>query len=99
VVLAWIASVRQDAVWTFIVCGGGLFVGLLLAVGAWLMIRRWCRGGGLDDGGADLWSLDDLERMRDRGDLTEEEYRLLRARVIDAFSSDGSAGSSGRSGM
>jgi hypothetical protein len=32
-----------------------------------------------------LWNLHDLKTMRDRGDLTEDEYRALKARVIEAF--------------
>ena len=37
------------------------------------------------DVGGVAWTLDDLHRMRQEGQLTEEEYRALRATMVAAF--------------
>ncbi len=42
--------------------------------------RRRLRTG--DAGGGELWSLQDLREMHARGDLSDEEFKRLKARVI-----------------
>jgi hypothetical protein len=41
--------------------------------------------GGEDDGSGVAWTLDDLQRMRQEGQLTEEEYRALRAAMVAVY--------------
>ena len=93
--LGLVASVRNEAIWILIVCSAVLVVGLLVAASVWVAVRRWIRAPSQDDEAADLWSLDDLQRLRDQGDMTEEEFQRLRARVIDAFSGGSSVSSDG----
>jgi hypothetical protein len=55
----------------------------ILGVAFWYY-RRWQRRApaGTSSG---TWSLDDLRRMREQGQLTEEEYQNLRAAVIQSY--------------
>ncbi len=50
---------------------------LLVAVSYY---RRRLRAG--DPGGGELWSLQDLREMHARGDLSDEEFKRLKAGVI-----------------
>jgi len=59
---------------------------LVLGVGIWY-IRRWQRGG--RDSAAAPWSLDDLRKLRDQGQLTEAEYQALRAEMIGMYTGRG----------
>ncbi len=47
----------------------------------------------LDDqpSGPQAWSLEDIRGMRDRGELTEEEYTALRASLIGSLHENGGA--------
>ena len=59
-----------------------LFMGV--GIGAIVMIRRWMRGAdGLDGSGRGDWesALAGYKNLRDKGVLSEEEYRKIRTAV------------------
>jgi hypothetical protein len=41
------------------------------------------------------WTLDDLRKLRDQGDLTPEEYQKLRAAIIGAFQRESGTSNTG----
>lgn len=58
---------------------------IVLSVGLWYYRRRWLNS--TDSSGAP-WTLEDLRRLRDSGELTEEEYEALRATLKNAYRSE-----------
>ncbi len=75
-----------------IIVAGGLLVGALIVLwlGVWYYRRHWLESEASGVGPA--WTLEDLRRLRDRGDLSESEYQALRGLVVGSFE-DRSAGS------
>ena len=74
-------------------------LGVLLAIVIVLgMIVLYVRGrtlrGSHDDAGAGLF--DDLQKMRDRGEITEEEYQAARRSIVQRLA--GRGGSAERTG-
>lgn len=60
----------------------GILLGIVLAAGGILMwVRSRTLGGGSGRGGAGLF--EDLARMRDAGELTDEEYAAAKRSVVD----------------
>ena len=41
------------------------------------------------------WTLDDVRKLRDQGDLTQEEYQKLRAAIIGAFQGESGTSNTG----
>ena len=77
-----------------IIVAGGLLVGALIVLwlGVWYYRRRWL--GSEASGVGPAWTLEDLRRLRDRGDLSESEYQALRGLVVGSFE-DRPAGAAG----
>ena len=67
------------------VWGGVLLVLLVVLWLVWLWLRKWFFGTNDDESSLELWSLSDLKRMREQGDLTEEEYATLREQALAAY--------------
>ena len=65
----------------------GLVVALGVAAGVFAWGRSRWRRRGQGDGGT--FSLDQLRAMRDRGELSSDEFDRLRAGAIAAFKSQG----------
>jgi hypothetical protein len=65
----------QIAVW-----GGAAILGIALLVAVIVVYRRRYRAD--HDVPRSVWSLDDLNAMRRRGDLSESEYAHLRDRML-----------------
>lgn len=61
----------------------GLLIGALIVLGVfvWYYRRRWLVGV---DTSPLPWTFEDLRRLRDQGELSEEEYQRLRAAMIGA---------------
>src|SRR5690348_15499986 len=81
-ILALAAITREEAQRDVMYWGGLLILVILVGAAGILLVRRWMRGGdsgGQPDAG---FSLSDLRAMRDRGEITSEEYEQTRARVI-----------------
>lgn len=85
------------------------WVGLLLAgvgilAGVWTMLRRRLRED-QQENRLSLWSLDDLRAMRARGDLSEQEFEQVKARILAEMGVGGDSsdvtgpGSAGRKGQ
>jgi flagellar biosynthesis/type III secretory pathway M-ring protein FliF/YscJ len=87
--------VQRDAVWQFstwiVVACLILMVAaiILFVVIAWYR-RRWLESGASSQGEA--WTLDDLQRLRDQGAMSEQEYLAARAVMIEGFRGKGSEG-------
>lgn len=75
-------SVDQIIFWC-IVLAVSVFV---LFGGVWYYRRRWVRMA--DSPGGTPWTFDDLLKMKEQGQISDEEYRALRAAMVAAF--DGS---------
>ncbi len=62
---------------------GGVLIVLLVAL--WLVciwLRRWYFGTSEDGFPSGLWTLADLRRMREQGEITEDEYETLHGQAI-----------------
>lgn len=76
------------AVQQIIVASSMLMVAVVvLFLAAWYYRKRFLS----DDtaSGAPTWTFQDLREMRDRGELTEQEYEALRASLISSFHHSG----------
>ncbi len=65
---------------------GGVLIVLL--VGLWLVciwLRRWYFGTSEDGFPSGLWTLSDLRRMREQGEITEDEYETLRGQAVGSY--------------
>ena len=66
-----------------IMWGGALIIVVILGFSGIAYIKRKLRGGGEASGPNSGFSLSELRAMRDRGEITSEEYEQTRARVIE----------------
>ena len=57
---------------------------LVLFGGVWYYRRRWLRR--TDSPGGTPWTFDDLRTMKEQGQISDEEYRALRAAMVASFS-------------
>ena len=73
--------VAQVVFWCLILIGSII----VLFLGIWYYRRRWLAADQPDSGTQTPWTFDDLRRMKEQGQITEEEYRVLRANLIAAF--------------
>ena len=70
---------------------GLLLVGVAVLVRVLQVFRRRFRAD-RDEEGLSLWSLHDLREMHARGDLTEDEYERLQARLLEDLGAGQAAG-------
>ena len=68
---------------------GALVGALVVLVGVVGYYRRWWRRG--EGPGQPPWTLQELRELRARGDLEDDEYRQLRARLLGMTGSTGRA--------
>ncbi len=62
---------------------GGVLIVLLVAL--WFVLiwlRKWYFGTSEDGFPSGLWTLADLRRMREQGEITEDEYETLHGQAI-----------------
>ena len=62
---------------------GGVLIVLLVAL--WFVLiwlRKWYFGTSEDEFSSELWTLADLRRLREQGEITEDEYETLRGQVF-----------------
>ena len=62
---------------------GGVLIVLLVAL--WLVciwLRKWYFRTSEDEFSSGLWTLADLRRMREQGEITEDEYETLHGQAI-----------------
>jgi hypothetical protein len=78
------ATNKQDWIWIF--AGGAVLVvvALLFFAGIWRFRERWLKDRGTEES-SEPWTLDDLRKLRERGQVTEEEYQKMRQAMIDAY--------------
>ncbi len=65
---------------------GGVLIVLLVAL--WLVciwLRRWYFGTSQDESSSGLWTLADLRRMREQGEITEDEYETLHGQAVAGY--------------
>lgn len=83
-----LAAVTADNAWKIIVaCGLLMAAVIVLFLAVWYYRKRVLQSD--ESSSAALWTFEDLRRMRDRGDLTDEEYQSLRAAMIGAYQGTG----------
>lgn len=63
-----------------------LGAGILFVVG-WLFIRRF-RPSSYEDTQTEAFTLEDLRRMRERGQINEVEYQSMRGAIISELRAD-----------
>ena len=79
-----LGTATMDSVLQVLIWGGVLLLAVIVLFGVvWYYRRRWLTLGEPTRGTP--WTLDDLRRMREAGQITEEEYRALRATLVAAF--------------
>jgi hypothetical protein len=68
-----------------IACSVLLGAVIVLGIGV-ALLRRYLRAEDAAPAGAELpWTLEDLEAMRRRGDLSESEYERMRETLVSAY--------------
>ena len=79
-----IGAVNPDATQRIVVASALLMAAVVVL---FLAVRYYRRYFLLDDeaSGPRIWTLQELSEMRDRGELTGEEYEALRATLIASF--------------
>jgi hypothetical protein len=87
-VWAAIAAIKpDDARWIFVSCGVIALAIILGGLGIWIYRKRVLFDDQASSQG--LWTFEDLRQMRDRGDLTDQEYQALRAAMVGSFQNQG----------
>jgi hypothetical protein len=65
---------------------GGVLIVLLVALWiVWLWLRKWYFGASEDGFSSEIWTLADLRRMKEHGEITEEEFNTLHEQVIASY--------------
>jgi len=80
--MAQSGNIKELSIWILITCLLLLAGIVILGLGVWYYRRRWL---GSDETAGTPWTLEDLRRLRDQGDLSEEEYETMRAAMISAL--------------
>lgn len=75
-------QVTSQAVEILIACLLLLGALCLMVLGFWYYRKRFLADDRSDNA---IWTFDDLRRMRDAGDLTNEEYETLRAQMLGSY--------------
>ena len=79
-----LASVVSESASRIVVACGLLGMALVvLALGLWYYRRRWVNDA---ETGSSPWTFEEIRALRDRGDITEEEYQALRAQLLGTAS-------------
>ncbi len=84
-----VASILGQQVSRHAVVSGAVWLGVFLAVAfaaAWLMTVLWRRFIMNDNAGKPDFTLEQLRQLRDRGELTQEQYERLKEKAIDVMS-------------
>lgn len=71
-------------------------LGVVACIGWWLIARHRRRLLG-EDGVATPWSLEQLESMRQTGQISDDEFKVLRGQLLAGFMSSGRANKPGKS--
>ncbi len=61
---------------------------IVLLVALWLAciwLRKWYFGTSEDGFPSGLWTLADLQRMREQGEITDDEYETLHGQAIAGY--------------
>jgi hypothetical protein len=89
---------RDSSASTHVIVLVGVLIALVIAGGVVVMLLRK-RLLAKDDASADVGLFDALKQMRDRGEMTQEEYEAARRKVVEktkaAMKASGSAKSKG----
>jgi predicted nucleic acid-binding Zn ribbon protein len=89
---------RDSSASTHVIVLVGVLIALVIAGGVVVMLLRK-RLLAKDDASADVGLFDALKQMRDRGEMTQEEYEAARRKVVEktkaAMKASGSAKSRG----
>ncbi len=73
----------EDARWILVSCAILALLIIVGGLGVWYYRKRVLFSDTSSAGS--IWNFDDLRRMRERGELSEEEYQSLRAALIGSF--------------
>jgi uncharacterized membrane protein len=73
---------RDSSAPTHVVVWVGVLIALIIAGGVVVMLLRK-RLLAKDDASADVGLFDALKQMRDRGEMTQEEYEAARRKVVE----------------
>ena len=84
VTAASLAAVQENVAQILFWCLVLVLAVLVLFGGGWYYRRRWLRMA--DSPGGTPWTFDDLQKMKEQGQISDEEYRALRAAMIASFS-------------
>src|SRR5689334_13391747 len=78
-----LASITTQSATRAFVAGGLLIAAaIVLFLGLWYYRRRWMD---VDNFPEAAWTFEDLQKLREKGDLTEEEYQALRSALKNSF--------------
>lgn len=78
------AGGRGNWTWVFIAGAVLIVIALVFFAVIWRFRERWLKDAGEEES-SEPWTLHDLRQMRERGDLSEDEYRAMRRAMIDAY--------------
>ncbi|HEY4329784.1 MAG TPA: SHOCT domain-containing protein [Phycisphaerae bacterium] len=79
----FLAAIDEDAMRSQTILWGGIIMAVaILGFSAIMFFKRYLKKKSADDS-VPGFSLSELRAMRDRGEITPEEYDLTRARVIE----------------
>lgn len=82
-----LAQSRQAPIELWITCA--VLIGLIVLLGAFVLLyRRKILMDPETPGASEVWSLDDLARLRSQGEITEAEYQAMRATIIRSFTGE-----------
>ena len=81
---ASLAAVQENVAQIIFWCVVLAVLVLVLFGGLWYYRRRWIK---MDDSPRGTpWTFDDLRKMKEQGQISDEEYRALRAAMVASFS-------------
>jgi len=80
VTAASLAAVQENVAQIIFWCLVLVLAVLVLFGGVWYYRRRWLRMA--DSPAGTPWTFDDLQKMKEQGQISDEEYRALRAAMI-----------------
>lgn len=91
----WFAQISRPDVWEKSLPILWVGLGLILAAVFFGALIIWWRRRSMADEptSTEVWTLDDLRRMRADGSLSEDEYQRLRETLIAAYRSKATEGS------
>jgi hypothetical protein len=83
VTAACLAAVQENVAQIIFWCLVLALAVLVLFGGLWYYRRRWLRMP--DSPAGTPWTFEDLQKMKEQGQISDEEYRALRATMIASF--------------